>query len=1237
MIQTQAATKFHSTTHGFAHQIPRELDTEEVFAPLAPRKYKRRTPKILDKRKNNRLPASAYANPNRPQSDEGWLTVSDYADKYELVPDTIRQWVKKDILEAKPLTTSSKTDKITAYQVLDTPPDKHPGWARFLSEGRVPGHRGGVRRNIVKPVIEIPDDADLEKRKARLKETYLPRFFEMEKKIPGRIAYTARELKDHLGEHKEDGTYVSLNNNTLHKTWPSWGLRVTPLRNDNPSEFNSEKIKKVGFAIDNKTKLAYKRDDLYAFLSGQWSPKGVNDIDDRLNQQIIGAPTTEDGFYHYDRNRVYPLDAKGFFAWIDDVKPMLRCKLKNDIVPLKLFPWQRKFATEMLKMGLDGRYVYNVGFASAARGEGKCERKGTKLLAYDGKIIKIEEVAVGDLLMGPDSKPRQVLSLSRGIGEMYEIVPTKGEPFVVNGEHILALQQRVVVEDKRHCGGEKRTSMENIEISVNEYLKQGKTFKETTYLYHVPIDWPEQSIALDPYFLGLWLGDGHSTVPAITTPDKEVVEHIEKIAGQYGLNVKISAKPNNKAKTYFLTHGRRGLGRGNGIRGNGPNPILDLLREYNVFGNKHIPHEYKATSRDVRLQLLAGLIDSDGYVNRTGYVITQKRKNLAEDIAFIARSLGFFVSVRECKGQIKSIGFEGIYYKVSISGNCSIIPVSIPRKKVPTRTINKDILRYRIKEIRPVGEDGYYGFTLDKDGLYLHEDFLVTHNSQIIKVIALFRFFNGYAEDIKIAGNSKLEGESVHYDEMRDMITDTPKLINFPGIDLKGKHIVIMKGPKDIFNKIECVPKSSGLHPNMTLGLITELHNYTPQDKKFYNNFLSSRRGTPNAMVLVDSTVEDPGTIIHDEWKRYSAGKLEMTFFFHRDSDDGYENPETTPKYLADEATRYSEDEYRKIYENKWGGASSAYFGAKAIKQIGVAGIDGIYGPSVELSQAIGNMHDLELKLQKFVDTKVKESSLVDIRRQIDAISSRLIDMDDIYRLPASWDDLEKLMKLFGIKAWVIGASVDRASGEQINSDRTAFACVGRGIVDEFTSYYFLLDLFMPFTAESGGLERKLEEWRERYYDVDKTVITEYQGLDLFTWCAKNGFEAEFKHTTYKYQKPLFSAMYQTIHKGYFKSPTVPYYTDERGQLYEGYTNKEDIFTEELGAFRHVSMGDKSGKFGPPDKRKRGGIKDDVVDGVCGAIFACNGEGMEDIARSAGEKGEVKAEIYGNPDLVGVY
>ena len=792
--------------------------------------------------------------------------MSEWAEKYDVLPDTARQWIKKNFLEAK------KLDR-QRYQVLDLQPDKHPGWDRYLQAAGIPGHKGKSKRG---PTIESPDDPLNEKRKERLREVYLPRLLALFNKYPDRLSFTAREIKDNLGELREDGSYMSVNNELLYKIWPSWGLRVMVLPNDNPSQQNFDK--KVGYAIDNKTKGAYLRDVLYNFFSGHWGAKGHFDVDDKLKRNIIGAPTSEDGFYHYDRTRVFPLDSRGFFAWMDEVKPVTRSKEKGTTVPIKLLPWQKKFVTEMLKMGPDGRYIYNVGFASAQRGEGK---------------------------------------------------------------------------------------------------------------------------------------------------------------------------------------------------------------------------------------------------------------------------------------------------------------------------------------------------------------------SYILKLVAIFLFFNGYAQDIKIAGNSKDEAASVHYDEMRDLINDTPKLANFPGLDVKGKHIVIMKGAKDILNKIECVPKASGLHPNMTLGLITELHNYTAEDRKFYTNFVSSRRGTPNAMVLVDSTVEDEGTIIHGEWKKYTAGKLKKTYFFHKDSDDGFENPETTEEFLADEAERMTEDEYRKAYGNKWGDAATTFFGAKAIRKMGIAATSDIYGATKELAHEVDTMHDLDLKLTKFVDAKVSERSISGIRSQIDEIDLRLTHMDDLYTMPAKWTDLEKLMKLFGIRAWVIGASLDRSSLGQ-DSDRTALVCVARGLVDEFTSYYFLLDIFMPFVAEAGMLEKRLEDWREAYYDVDKIIITEHQGLDLFLWCGKNSFEADYIHTTYKYQKPRFADMYRVINKGYFKAPTVPYYTDEKGQLYEGYTNKADIFQEELRVFRHISKGD-SGKFGPPDKRKKGGIKDDVVDAVCGAIYACNGEGMDEIARSVGQKGTFGIEIHGSAELVGSY
>ena len=75
-------------------------------------------------------------------------------------------------------------------------------------------------------------------------------------------------------------------------------------------------------------------------------------------------------------------------------------------------------------------------------GHGKCHGKGTKLLMYDGSVKCVEDIVVGDLLMGDDSTPRRVLSLARGREELFKVRQNKGEDYVVNRSHILTLQYR---------------------------------------------------------------------------------------------------------------------------------------------------------------------------------------------------------------------------------------------------------------------------------------------------------------------------------------------------------------------------------------------------------------------------------------------------------------------------------------------------------------------------------------------------------------------------------------------------------------------------------------------------------------------------------------------------------------------------------------------------------------------------------------------------------------------------
>ena len=93
-------------------------------------------------------------------------------------------------------------------------------------------------------------------------------------------------------------------------------------------------------------------------------------------------------------------------------------------------------------------------------GCGKCLKKGTEVIMYDGSIKKVEDVKVGDLLMGPDSKPRTVVHTTTGIDELFDVIPKKGDKHTVTGNHVLALEKM----GARFTGGKRFT------MSVSEYV-----------------------------------------------------------------------------------------------------------------------------------------------------------------------------------------------------------------------------------------------------------------------------------------------------------------------------------------------------------------------------------------------------------------------------------------------------------------------------------------------------------------------------------------------------------------------------------------------------------------------------------------------------------------------------------------------------------------------------------------------------------------------------------------------
>lgn len=349
----------------------------------------------------------------------------------------------------------------------------------------------------------------------------------------------------------------------------------------------------------------------------------------------------------------------------------------------------------------------------APPGTGKCHGRGTPMLKFTGTVINVEDVKVGDLLMGPDSKPRKVLSTTTGVGPLFRIEPTKGTPWVCNEAHVLTLVHS--------------ESGEVFDLPLDTFLAQAKSRTHHQKLFHVGVEFhPQEPLPLDPYFFGIWLGDGSKFVTerasgerwlmdvCVTKQDAEIKEACETEASRWGLRVRVSAE-GTTSQAYHLSHGNTGGGLGS-------NPLLTLLRSM-VGDSTNIPYQYLTASRVDRLALLAGLLDTDGYLTNNCYEIVQKRRNIADAIVFLARGLGLQATLRE-----KEVPEYGLYFRVFISGNTNQIPCRIPRKKAAPRQQKKDVTRTGFT-VMPLGVGDYYGFTLDGDGRYLLGDFTVTHNS----------------------------------------------------------------------------------------------------------------------------------------------------------------------------------------------------------------------------------------------------------------------------------------------------------------------------------------------------------------------------------------------------------------------------------------------------------------------------------------------------------------------------
>jgi len=420
-------------------------------------------------------------------------------------------------------------------------------------------------------------------------------------------------------------------------------------------------------------------------------------------------------------------------------------------------PW----AERMMRKACECSELSVAGPTSA----GKCWSPETPILRFDGTICRADEVRPGDLLMGDDSQPRTVQEVHSGTGPMYQVTPIQGEPWRCTPEHVLVLKRAFA---PKKCW---RRVGEITEVSAEDYFNASIQFKRQHKQFCVGVEFPEQPVPFDPRLLGIWLGDGHYHGCRISIPDIEpdVLAYVREWAGPAGYQVVVPKDWNPGCPSYPIYPVKQieGFGRGR-------NPLAQFFKSNIRDGEKRIRPEYLINSRKVRLELLAGLLDTDGHAAGTYFEIATKYGGLKDDILFLARSLGFRVTATHRLATCQGKKFPS--WRINIMGELSEIPTLRKKCRDKTLRVNSDQTGITVSKV----EDGpWVGFSVDGNHRLLLGDFTVSHNSDPYAAYALFSYIADPTHTKVLIMSTTLDGAKLRiWKTFREYVSALP---NLPG------------------------------------------------------------------------------------------------------------------------------------------------------------------------------------------------------------------------------------------------------------------------------------------------------------------------------------------------------------------------------------------------------------------------------------------------------------------------
>lgn len=315
----------------------------------------------------------------------------------------------------------------------------------------------------------------------------------------------------------------------------------------------------------------------------------------------------------------------------------------------------------------------------------------------------------GDWVFGPDGMPTRVIATTQVYtdGEAFELEFDDGTTMQAGADHLWDVERR----SRRRVKGEKhrRLYRETETVSTRDIAAHDHAPDNRLAIpVNQPLNMPSALLPIPPYTLGAWLGDGSSASGGVTGADPEIFEAVRADGFRVGPDI-APGKPLAETRTVY--------------------GLSPMLRGLGLLNNKHIPVMYQRGSVQQRLELLRGLMDTDGHCNTRGTAtFTNISRQLVQDVYELATGLGLKPSIYEYANH------HGPVWQVAFQAYQEFNPFKLPRKAARAKPGARPHPRRYIVACRPIAPTPMSCIQVERaDGLYLAgRQMVTTHNSTII-------------------------------------------------------------------------------------------------------------------------------------------------------------------------------------------------------------------------------------------------------------------------------------------------------------------------------------------------------------------------------------------------------------------------------------------------------------------------------------------------------------------------